>query len=153
MTEVSDVVDYLQNLDYVEADKIVVTGICAGGGYAVAAAKGEHPIKAGARLGCPERTICATLRKPDDKTPHDLAGADEYYVTRRAQHANAQNKTLLRWMRLVLNSMAGSLFLTQPLLIVAGDKAESRWHSEKMFKLLNGKNKDSEKIAATHGFL
>lgn len=46
---VSDVyaaIDYLQTLDSVDSEKIGVLGICAGGGYAVAAAKGDHRLKA-----------------------------------------------------------------------------------------------------------
>jgi dienelactone hydrolase len=43
VSDVSAVVDYLQGLDYVNVDLIVVLGICVGGGYAVAAATTNHP--------------------------------------------------------------------------------------------------------------
>jgi fermentation-respiration switch protein FrsA (DUF1100 family) len=46
VTDVSAVVDYLETLDYVDPDRIAVVGICAGGGYATAAAKGDHRLKA-----------------------------------------------------------------------------------------------------------
>jgi fermentation-respiration switch protein FrsA (DUF1100 family) len=46
VTDVSAVVDYLEKLDYVDADRIAVVGICAGGGYAAAAAIGDHRLKA-----------------------------------------------------------------------------------------------------------
>ncbi len=38
--------DYLQSLDCVDAQRVAVVGICAGGGYAAAAAKGDHRFKA-----------------------------------------------------------------------------------------------------------
>lgn len=46
VSDVWFVVDYLQQQDFVDPDKIVVVGICAGGGYAVAAAKADHRLKA-----------------------------------------------------------------------------------------------------------
>lgn len=42
----SAVVDYLERLDSVDASRLFVVGVCAGGGYAVAAAKGDHRFKA-----------------------------------------------------------------------------------------------------------
>lgn len=186
-TDISAVVDYPETLDFVDANHILVLGICAGGGYAVSCAKGDHRLKAvaivsavnigdGARLGWygnedpsaqaagldqVAHAIAAEAQgsdpasapyvppKPDDKTPHDLADAHDYYCTPRAQHPNAQNKMLLRSVPLVLNFDAwqfADLFLTQPLLIVVGEKAESRWHSEKIYKMLEGKNKNLKKV-------
>lgn len=46
VSDVSAVVDYLQGLDYVDPDAIVVVGICAGGAYGIAAATTDHRIKA-----------------------------------------------------------------------------------------------------------
>ncbi|WYZ35821.1 hypothetical protein EsH8_X_000468 [Colletotrichum jinshuiense] len=46
VSDVSAVVDYLQGLENVDPDAIVVVGICAGGGYGIAAATTDHRIKA-----------------------------------------------------------------------------------------------------------
>ncbi|GJC91445.1 X-Pro dipeptidyl-peptidase protein [Colletotrichum higginsianum] len=46
VSDVSAAVDYLQSLDSVDPDAIVVVGICAGGGYGIAAATADHRIKA-----------------------------------------------------------------------------------------------------------
>ncbi|KAG4441170.1 hypothetical protein IFR05_003341 [Cadophora sp. M221] len=40
------VLDYLETLTYVDSDRVAVVGICAGGGYAAAAATGDHRFKA-----------------------------------------------------------------------------------------------------------
>jgi dienelactone hydrolase len=41
---------YLEQLDFVDSDKIGVVGICAGGGYAVAAAKADYRLMAVATI-------------------------------------------------------------------------------------------------------
>ncbi|EQB55015.1 hypothetical protein CGLO_05088 [Colletotrichum gloeosporioides Cg-14] len=50
VSDVSAVVDYLQNLDYVDPGAIAVLGICAGGGYGIAAAATDHRVKAVAAI-------------------------------------------------------------------------------------------------------
>jgi dienelactone hydrolase len=41
VSDVWSVVDYLEQLEYVDATKIGILSICAGGSYAVAAAKAD----------------------------------------------------------------------------------------------------------------
>lgn len=184
VSDVYAVIDYLQNLDTVDSENIGVLGICAGGGYAVAAAKGDHRLKAvatvsmvnigdSARYGWngdedPSKHV-ESLRgaagaitaeakggeraaapyvpsQPDDKTPEDLREACDYYLTPRAQHPRAQNKMLYLSFPRVLTFDAfhlADLFLKQPALLIAGDKAGSLWHTEKLAKLVGGSAKKS----------
>lgn len=179
VSDVWSVVDYLQRLDTVDPEKIAVVGICAGGGYATAAAKSDYRLKAlatismvnigdSARLGwdgdeSPTKHVetlkfAATQIKaendgaepasapyvppqPDDKTPFDLKEAHDYYLTPRAQHPRAANKMLVRSLPRVLAFDAfqfAEIFLKQPVLLIAGEKAGSRWHTEKLHKQIGG---------------
>ena len=69
----------------------------------------------------------------DTSAPNDLQEAADYYLTPRGMHPNAPNKMLLTSVSYQVSftgyDLVGTL-LTQPLLIVAGTKAGSLWHSE-----------------------
>lgn len=192
VSDVSAVVDYLESLDLVDPERIAVVGICAGGGYAVAAATGDHRIRAAAivsavnigdsnRLGwygnesaaaklelldqVSERirnesrgaepgTINYVPAVGDTSAPYDLQDAADYYLTPRAQHPNAQNIMLDRSVPLLLKFDAYAFaeeYLSQPLLVIAGEQAESRWHSEKLASLLEGNNDGVEKVIVPGG--
>jgi fermentation-respiration switch protein FrsA (DUF1100 family) len=192
VTDVSAVVDYLETLDYVDSGRIAVVGICAGGGYAAAAATGDHRLKAlatvsavnfgdGTRLGWLEsedpaaklallEQVSQSIQAestgaapeyapyvpefPDENTPYDLRVAHDYYLTDRAQHPNAQNKMLVRSTPLLMNFDAyqfADMYLTQSSLIIYGDLAESKWHSERLFNKINATNPDVHQLVVPGG--
>jgi fermentation-respiration switch protein FrsA (DUF1100 family) len=191
VSDVWSVVDYLEQLDFVDSDKIGVVGVCAGGGYAVAAAKADYRLMAvatvsmvnigdSARLGWygdePASKHVETLKQAaqqikaenngaeraaapyvppqlDDQTPYDLKEAHDYYLTPRAQHPRAANKMLIRSLPLVLNFDAfhlADVFLKQPVLLIVGEDAGSRWHTEKLDKTIGGATKKIVVPKATH---
>ena len=72
----------------------------------------------------------------DTTAPRDLQEAADYYLTPRGQPPSSPNKMLLTSLsRLV--SFTGfdqaDTLLTQPLLVVAGSKAGSLWHSKELY--------------------
>lgn len=184
-SRVSDVfaaIDYLETLDLVDTNKIGVVGICAGGGYAVAAAKADYRLKSvatvsmvnigdSARRGWfgdepPSKHVdslkfaaqqmeaeakggepAAAPYVPaelDDKTPNDMREAHDYYLTPRCQHPRAANKMLVRSLPFVLNFDAfylADIYLKQPILMVVGEKAESKWHTDRLDKVIGGATK------------
>jgi uncharacterized protein len=196
VSDISSVVDYIQKelANDVDTDKIGVLGVCAGGGYGVAAAKADYRLKAVAavsmmnlgdagRLGWagdedPAKHVetlkmisqllkveaenggveaaAATapyIQPVDEKTPYDLKEAYEYYATPRAQHPRAENKMLLRSLPLALNFDAfhlADLLLKQPVLLIVGEKATSRWHSDRLDKLIGGTAKKIVVPGGTH---
>jgi len=85
----------------------------------------------------------------DKSAPLDLQEAADYYRTPRGQHPNSPNKLLLT----SLSSLAAftgfdrAELLTQPLLMVAGSKAGSLWHSQE----LNAKAAGPKELAIIDG--
>lgn len=192
VSDVFSVIDYLSQLDTVDPDRIGVLDICAGGGYAVAAAKADHRLRAVATVSMVNigdmyrkgwygdedaskhvdtlKMAANQIRtevengaelavapyvppQVDENTPKDFQEAHEYYLTPRAQHARAENKMLLRSLPLVLNfdaSHLANLYLTQPVLLIAGENAGSRWHTERLDKLIGGASKNVTIPKATH---
>lgn len=74
----------------------------------------------------------------DENTHPDFVEAHEYYRTSRGGHPNSDNLCLFRGFadRLAFNSFALIPdYLTQPLLVIVGSKAGSRWMGEKAVEL------------------
>lgn len=78
----------------------------------------------------------------DNNTEPDLADASVYYRTpARWQHANSPNRFLFSSVdKLYAYSAFDRIetLLTQPILLIAGSNAGSRWHSERAYKLARG---------------
>lgn len=74
----------------------------------------------------------------------DLAEATEYYRTARAQYPTSPSKAPVRSLMQLCTFDAFHLteiFLTQPLLIVAGEQAGTRWMSEALYRKAASKDK------------
>ncbi|MES2459192.1 MAG: alpha/beta hydrolase [Armatimonadota bacterium] len=90
----------------------------------------------------------------DRTAPLDLQEAADYYLTPRGQHPNAPNKMLLTSASYMI-SYTGfdrvDTLLTQPVLIIAGSKAGSLWHSQELHaKAASGSKKLVIIDGATH---
>lgn len=88
--------------------------------------------------GEPAKLVNYVPENVDEDTPRDFAEAHGYYRTKRGGHPNSDNLCLQRGFadRLAFNSFALIPdFLTQPLLVVVGENAASRWMGEKAVAL------------------
>nr|WP_315161282.1 alpha/beta hydrolase [uncultured Flavobacterium sp.] len=75
--------------------------------------------------------------KPDVNTPNDLIEAYDYYRTPRAQHPNSTNLFLFTSLdkMMAFDAYANiETLLTQPILIIVGSNAGSRWQGEGIYK-------------------
>lgn len=112
-----------------------------------------------------ERTAIARGAKPtlveyvpetfDENTPLDLREAYDYYRKPAGyMHPNSPNKMLLISVDKVLAFKGFDLvdtLLTQPLLVIAGSKAGSLWHSQELHSQAASKDKELFIIdGATH---
>lgn len=88
----------------------------------------------------------------DKSAPPDLQQAADYYLTPRGQHPNAPNKMLLTSVNYMISFTGFDRVetLTQPLLIVAGTKAGSLWHSKALYAKAPGKKELALIAGATH---
>ncbi|MDR6846262.1 alpha/beta hydrolase [Flavobacterium granuli] len=171
--DIRSAVDYVSTLKFVDAEKIGLIGICAGGGYSISAAQTEHriktiaiasPVSTGNKKGWDGKTpisesittleavakqrtaeangakpiyINYVPEKPDAKTPNDLVEAYDYYRTPRAQHPNSTNIFLFTSLdkMMAFDAYANiETLLTQPILIIVGSNAGSRWQGEEVYK-------------------
>ena len=187
--DIRSAVDYVTTLKFVDAEKIGLIGICAGGGYSISVAQTEHRIKAiavaspvstGNKKGWDGKTPISesitTLEavakqrtaeangakpmyvnyvpeKPDANTPNDLIEAYNYYRTPRAQHPNSTNLFLFTSLdkMMAFDAYANiETLLTQPILIVVGSNAGSRWQGEEVYKRVTSSKELKVIQGATH---
>lgn len=90
----------------------------------------------------------------DEDTPYDLTQANEYYLTARAQHPNAENKYVMaKSLPKIIAYDAFQLvedLLTQPILIIAGSEAGSLWASTELHSRVRSQKKLVIVEDATH---
>lgn len=90
----------------------------------------------------------------EKNTEPDLAEAHEYYrLPNKWQHPNSSNRFLFSSADKIVAFSAFEqidTLLTQPLLLIAGSNAGSRWQSEKAFKLAKGPKELFIVDGATH---
>ena len=89
------------------------------------------------------RMPLAPMRK-EDAPNADLEEAWEYYHTPRAQYPTAPGWATARSLTQIIPYDAytmADVFLTQPLMIVAGSEAGSKWMSDDLLKLAASKDK------------
>ncbi len=82
--------------------------------------------------------------KPDENTAPSFREGYEYYRTARAWHPHADNFYLRRSQatKMAFSAIENIYLLTQPVLLVVGEKADSGWQTERIFNALPGKDKE-----------
>lgn len=74
----------------------------------------------------------------DKNTIPDMREAHDYYRTARAQHPNSTNRLLISGVDKIMAFNAFDnigAYLTQPILIIVGSNAGSRWQGELAYKM------------------
>ena len=189
VADISYVIDYLNNLPYVDSSKIGALGICAGSGATIAAAPIEKRIKAAAGVSTFDvgaafrasgsEAVNETLKKiavqreneakgdpvlevpiiPDTKeeipngAPTFIVEAVDYYRTPRGYHPRATNRATFTShadaIRFYPWENLGTM-MTVPLLLIAGDKADTLPYSQAAYDADNGPKELYLVKGATH---
>lgn len=100
-------------------------------------ARGEELLKV---YMCPEPTA--------ETAPSFREGYD-YYRTARAFHPRADNFYLRRSQatKMAFSAIENIYLLTQPVLLVVGERADSEWQTKRFYNVLPGKDKEVFTIA------
>ena len=93
--------------------------------------------------GAPLMTVymCPT---PDASTAPSFREGYDYYRTARAFHPRADNLFLRRSQatKMAFSAVENISLLTQPVLLIAGSRADSAWQTERFMNLMPGDNKE-----------
>lgn len=91
--------------------------------------------------------------EPTEETAPSFREGYEYYRTARAWHPRANNRYLRRSQatKMAFSAIENIDLLTQPVLLVVGEKADSAWQTKRFYDNLPGKNKEVFTVAgASH---
>lgn len=82
--------------------------------------------------------------EPDENTAPSFREGYDYYRTSRAWHPRADNFYLRRSQatKMAFSAIENINLLTQPVLLVVGEKADSEWQTERFYMALPGKDKE-----------
>lgn len=87
--------------------------------------------------GEPLRTLYM-CPEPDEHTAPSFREGYEYYRTARAYHPRADNLFLYRSQasKMAYSAIENSALLTQPVLLIAGSEADSKWQTDRFYAAL-----------------
>ena len=82
--------------------------------------------------------------EPTEETAPSFREGYDYYRTSRAWHPRADNFYLRRSQatKMAFYAIENIYLLTQPVLLVVGEKADSEWQTERIYNALPGKDKE-----------
>ena len=82
--------------------------------------------------------------EPNEKTAPSFREGYDYYRTPRADHPRANNRFLRRSQatKMAFSAIENSYLVTQPTLLIAGDKADSDWQTQRFYDALPDGNKE-----------
>lgn len=82
--------------------------------------------------------------EPTETTAPSFREGYDYYRTARAWHPRADNLYLRRSQatKMAFSAIENIYLLTQPVLLVVGDRADSEWQTRRIYDALPGKDKE-----------